>query len=73
MGFLIEASEMDRNSAISQARNGKVPGTWTRISHGANTPVEETGFAVFTGTDLTMVMDAIIKGLKFAKKELNHV
>jgi len=31
------------------------------------------GWQVFHGTDLTMVMDAVVKGLEFAKEELNAV
>ena len=31
---------------------------------------KEEGWAVFSGTDLTMVMDAVVKGLTFAKQEM---
>lgn len=31
----------------------------------------QKGWQVFTGTDLEMVMDKVIKGLKFAQCELN--
>ena len=29
------------------------------------------GWQVFNGTDLSMVMDSVVKGLKFAQSELN--
>ena len=29
------------------------------------------GWQIFNGTDLTMVMDAVVKGLKFAQYEIN--
>jgi hypothetical protein len=29
------------------------------------------GWQVFNGTDLSMVMDSVVKGLKFAQEELN--
>ena len=31
----------------------------------------EAGWQIFNGTDLEMVMDAVVKGLKFAQGELN--
>lgn len=32
---------------------------------------KKEGFAVFNGTDLEMVMDKVVKGLEFAKAEIN--
>ena len=32
---------------------------------------KKEGYAVFTDTDLTMVMDAVVIGLELAKEELN--
>jgi hypothetical protein len=35
--------------------------------------LSKEGWQVFHGTDLIMVMDAVVRGLEFAKEELNAV
>jgi hypothetical protein len=34
---------------------------------------KDKGFAVFNGTDLEMIMDAVVKGLKFGQSEVNAI